>query len=134
LGSKEYSGKGAKEDDSEEYDQQLVDILLFLLEIVITLACLLVTIFYIYFIFVSAHSITKKKITKFKCIALWEGISVGTVITSEHTIDVKQSCPCSSNGHFHSLMRVKVVHTFFFTLQQPFSPNATLFLSYLLSV
>jgi len=41
---------------------------------------------------------------------------VGMVTTSEHTIDVepmnvRESCPCSSIGHFCQLMRVKVVST-----------------------
>jgi len=41
---------------------------------------------------------------------------VGMVTTSEHTIDVepinvREGCPCSSIGHSHQLVRVKVVST-----------------------
>ena len=41
---------------------------------------------------------------------------MGMVTTSKHTIDVEpmnvmESCPCSSIGHFRQLMRVKVVST-----------------------
>jgi len=47
---------------------------------------------------------------------------VGMVTTNENTIDVEpmnvsESCPCRSKGHFCQLMRAKVVSTLVFLLE-----------------
>ena len=47
--------------------------------------------------------------------SLWVWLLVGVVVMSECTVDVEpvdlESCPSSSNGQFHGLMRMNVVHT-----------------------